>query len=214
MPTDGQRPRVTFSRARAALASGKWSVVALVVCFVVTGLIVPAAVRMPRWVEVELVVAAWWAVWVGGLTYLLHSTCGVSDDATAPSGPSWLRRSSKTTRPAGGADGPDGCWHLADPGCLDLSIAGEGCGQAVLIIAGVVLIFFGLSLLVELLIPGLAFLMYVLVRGMLARAVAGRDDCQGNLLRSAIWGTFWATLYTLPLALAVWGIHALRAGGS
>jgi hypothetical protein len=205
------RPRITYTGARAALASGKWSVAALVVSFIVTAVLVPVAAHLPRWVEVELVIGAWWAVWVCALAYLLHRTCGISDDATAPSSPRWLRGRSGSSSDS--SSDASGCLHLADPGCADLSLAGEGCAQAVIAVVCIALIVVGASLVVELVIPGLAFLMYVLIRGMLARALSGREDCQDSVVRSLLWGTFWATVYTLPLALAVWGVHVIRVGG-
>src|SRR5205085_987753 len=102
-----------------------------------------------------------------------------------------------------------------DPGCAtDFSLAGEGCGQVAIGIVCIVLLVLGVWLLIELVIPGLAFLLYFLIRGMMARAVHGRDDCRGNVARSAVWGTLWATVYTLPLALVIWALHALKVGGA
>src|SRR6476619_256049 len=78
---DQSPPEIPDTRSGAALASGRWSVVALVVCFIITAVLVPHAAHLPRWVEVELVIGGWWLVWVFALAYLLYRTCGVSDDA-------------------------------------------------------------------------------------------------------------------------------------
>jgi len=49
---------------------------------------------------------------------------------------------------------------------------------------------------------------------MLARAVHGRQACRGDLSRSFAVALAWATLYTAPVAGAVWLDHALhRARG-
>ena len=65
--------------------------------------------------------------------------------------------------------------------------------------------------LIEIAIPGIAFLMYFLVRGMIAHAVNDRHHCQGNLPRSLLWGLLWATVYTAPLAGLVWLVHVVAA---
>jgi len=62
-------------------------------------------------------------------------------------------------------------------------------------------------LVVELLVPGIFFLAYLLVRGALARVANDRHDCEGNLVRSVGWGVGWATAYVAPLALVVWLVH-------
>jgi len=53
--------------------------------------------------------------------------------------------------------------------------------------------------LIELAIPGVAFVTYFLVRGMLARVVNERHRCEGDWGRSLRWAAYWATLYMLPL---------------
>ena len=47
----------------------------------------------------------------------------------------------------------------------------------------------------------------VVLRGMLARVVNDRHHCEGNLFLASVWGAIWATVYTGPLALVVWGVH-------
>jgi hypothetical protein len=58
-------------------------------------------------------------------------------------------------------------------------------------------------------IPVLAVLGYFLVRGMLARVANRRHACRGRPLRALAQGAFWATAYTMPLALGVWAVHLL-----
>ncbi|HZP82104.1 MAG TPA: hypothetical protein VFB21_10725 [Chthonomonadaceae bacterium] len=69
-------------------------------------------------------------------------------------------------------------------------------------------------LLIEFVIPAVAFLLYWLIRRMLSRAVNDKRDCQGRLLRSLSWGAFWASLYTAPLALLVWALHLVLRHGA
>ena len=59
----------------------------------------------------------------------------------------------------------------------------------------------------EIVIPALAFVAYFLIRGMLARITNDQHGCQGNLVRATLWGSLWATAYTLPFALLVWLVH-------
>ncbi len=57
----------------------------------------------------------------------------------------------------------------------------------------------GAWVLIELAIPGVAFVTYFLVRGMIARVVNDRHRCEENWGRSLRWAAIWATLYMLPL---------------
>jgi hypothetical protein len=60
---------------------------------------------------------------------------------------------------------------------------------------------------VELVVPALFFLSSLLVRGALARVTNDDHACEGRLPSALGWGTLWATVYALPLALAVYGVH-------
>ncbi len=57
------------------------------------------------------------------------------------------------------------------------------------------------------------FLLYFVSRGMLARVVNDRRHCRGSVGRSVLWGLAWATVYTLPLAAAVWFVHFVHQRG-
>jgi len=92
---------------------------------------------------------------------------------------------------------------------LDLDF--EGCGAAIVAIVGLVLLVASLWLLVEIVIPVLAFAAYALLRGMLAAAARFGDRCQGRLGAAVGWAVAFATLYVAPLAGAVWLGHVLRA---
>ena len=187
------RPRITLTRRIASVVSGKGSAALLVLCFALSAIILPVAAHLPRWVEFEMVIGAWWVIWTIALVYLLHKGCEVTDDMQP--------RTPRTGSCSWGDTMGNSCSYG--------SHAGGECGDLILGLMVLGLLLAGLWLAVEVLIPGLAFVLYWLVRGMAARAVNDRKDCKENLLRSAGWGVLWATLYTAPLALAVWAIHAI-----
>jgi hypothetical protein len=74
-----------------------------------------------------------------------------------------------------------------------------------------IVLFLAAWFLIEVAIPILAFLMYVIVGGMLQVAVNHRNSCCGSLTRSTYWGIVWATIYTAPLAVLVWMVHSTHA---
>ena len=176
----------------------------LIVCFVVTGLVIPAALDLERWIELEIVLVVWWLIWVIVLTRMLYVGKRVEDDHQMGKPRSWFGWMK--------SDSGDVAFSFGDA----LSSIGDGEGCLVLLALPVLLfvLLVGAWFLVELAIPALAFLMYLLVRGMLAHAVNDRHECRGNLGRSLLWALIWATVYTAPLALAVWGFHQRAASTS
>jgi hypothetical protein len=190
----GQQPRITYSGSRPGPVSGKWSAAILILCLAVSAVLLPVAAHLPRWVEFELVLAAWWVVWTIAVTWFLYRGCDVADDLRTPKVPAM-----------GSSSG------LADnTGDWGLDLVANCAETPALVIGAIVFGVVGVWLAVEFLIPGLAFLLYLLVRGMVARAVNDRRDCGGSLLRAVAWGLAWATLYTAPLALTVLAVHALH----
>src|SRR5262249_10174101 len=67
-------------RLRLPRLSGKVSAAWLVCCFALTAVLIPMALRLPRWVEFEIVLAAWWAIWLAVLAGLLYTGRRVTDD--------------------------------------------------------------------------------------------------------------------------------------
>ena len=49
-------------------------------CMLVSAILFPAMLRLPAWVEAEVVVAAWWVTWSIALAVMLHSGRRVADD--------------------------------------------------------------------------------------------------------------------------------------
>ena len=83
----------------------------------------------------------------------------------------------------------------------------EGCLIVLGVILAVVIALVGIWLLIEIVIPALAFVAYFLIREMLARVTNDEHSCQGSVVRAVLWGSLWATVYTLPFALLVWLVH-------
>src|SRR5687768_2976463 len=97
--------------------SRKAVVAGVSLCLVLASILVPVALRLPKLVEAELVLLAWWAVWVSLLTWLLYRGHDIDDDGQVRLGWGWSARV--------------GDWvTYADPGCA--SIFGEGCAVAVI----------------------------------------------------------------------------------
>ncbi|MFY9234980.1 MAG: hypothetical protein WAO58_11045 [Fimbriimonadaceae bacterium] len=66
----------------------------------------------------------------------------------------------------------------------------------------------GFSLFVyELLMPGFAFVVYLMIRGMVGRAINDRHHCFDRAGLSMLWGAIWATLYTAPIIATVYAFN-------
>jgi hypothetical protein len=170
-------------RLKLPRLSGKVSAAWLVACFLLTAILIPMALHLPQWIEFEIVLAAWWVIWLAVLTAVLYRGQRVTDDYRMPGPGNW----------------PEWWGELVGtlPG---LEIA--------LIVFLVLTLFLGVIwLLFEIAIPLLLFLLYFLTRGMLARVVNDCHHCRGRLGRALAWGLVWATAYTAPLAGTVWFIH-------
>ena len=172
--------------------SGKFAAAWLTVGFLLSAALVPMALHLPIWVDAEIVLAIWWAVWFAVLARFLYTGSRVTDDHQWSSPRKWVSTESAS-------------W--VDPGCLWLPIADEGC----LILLGLVALVFAAWFLIEVAIPALMLLLYAVVRGMLAHVANDRHHCRGNLLRSVVWAFLWATLYTAPYAGAVWLVHFIHS---
>jgi len=91
----GLRPNVLRGLRTAASIPGlsmTRAVIVLVGCLVLSAVLFPTLLRLPRWIEFELVVAAWWVVWVVALTYLLYTGRGLIDDFRVEQLPRFGRR--------------------------------------------------------------------------------------------------------------------------
>ena len=195
-------PDVPPDNARSRRVSGTITALWLVACLVLTAVLIPAVLRLPRWVEFEIVLGVWWVVWFVALTWFLFRGLRVTDDLAFHQPRNWF--SSGTTQAKSESSGSwwDGFWW------------GSSCGgDAVLVLVGVVALFIGTWFLIEVAIPVVFFLLYLITRGMLAGVANDRHHCRGNVARAAGWGFLWATVYTGPLAGAVWLVHFVHQRG-
>lgn len=171
-------------------------------------MLVPVSLRLPGWIEYELVLGAWWGVLAATLAALLHGGLRLTDDyrLVLP----WQRPFRRS--PVGAV-----AQQLAKPaswfdasGCLDL----EGIAWFVVLVLVLGATLGAAWLVVELVWPLTFVVVYTLVRRALGAAVHDRHACAGRPVRAVGWGVLWATIYVSPLALLVWGVHAvLRSRG-
>lgn len=173
-----------------------------------TAVALPAALRLPRWVEAELVLGMWWSLVAVTLAVLLYRGFRLRDDFVyfAP----WDRPAKPDAPPA---DPPasrgsrfDGCWGI--DGCSGLDA--EGCVVGA-VVAVALAAAFGLAwVFVELAMPLLFLVMYGLFMRAIGRVANDRHGCEGDLPKALGWGALWSTAYVLPVAVLTALLHALR----
>ena len=203
--TPAKQPWVS-KHVRLPRLSGKASAAWLVVCFMLTAVLIPMTLNLPQWIKFEIVLAAWWVIWFAVLTRLLFTGQRVTDDYQLHEPRHWFgsgaTKESKKRTSSGG-----GWWWWGPGGWVDP----EGVLIVIAIIVALVVLFGLIWFLFEIGIPVILFLLYFVTRGMLARVINDRHHSRQRLRRSLAWGFLWATVYTAPLAAAVWLVHAVRA---
>jgi hypothetical protein len=175
----------------------------LVICLLLAVILIPMALRLPRWVEFEIVLGVWWFVWFAVLTCFLYRGLRVGDDYAFHRPRNWSSSNQNQSQKDSTSTDSSGVGFFS--GWLPDELV------VLFIVAGVLV--GGIWLLFEVAIPVVLFLLYFVSRGMLARVVNDRHHCRGNLGRSVLWGFAWATVYTVPLAGAVWFIHFVHQRG-
>jgi lysylphosphatidylglycerol synthetase-like protein (DUF2156 family) len=190
--------------------SGKATALVVVLSLVAAAVLVPASVRLPRWIEAELVIGLWWLVMAVTLVVLLYRGFRLKDDLVyfMP----WDRPASeKNEGPAPGPARKRSSGWSAGSGCdpgFDCSGAdGEGVIGVVVVGLALVVAFGAAWLVVEIAMPLVFFLMYSLLMRAIRRAARDQRGCEGELSRSLGWGVIWATIYVVPIALLTWGAH-------
>jgi hypothetical protein len=206
------RVRRTIPRLSARAAAG-----VVTAALVATSTLLPVVLHLPRWIEVETVIAVGWLAAAATFATALYRGARVTDDYAyrAPwNRPPEEKRPSQKPPPAkGSAKGRGGGGGIGS--VVDLSgIDGEGCIGALvgLVLAGVAL---GAAwLMVEIVAPALFVLVYwTLLRG-LRRVVLDAPACAGNAGRAMARGMAWASVYAAPVAAIAWCVHhVLRARG-
>ncbi len=201
--------RIIMSAAPRISASATALVV--LASFAASGMMLPTALHLPRWIEAELVLASWWLIVTTVLTILLFRGFRLRDDFVYFS--PWNRptdvgknvdNSSMPTRVA------DGCTSGCSPfdGCS--GVDGEGILIGLVVAAALAIAFGAAWIFVEFALPLFFFLMYALFMRAIARVANDRHGCEGSLARSSSWGLAWATAYIAPLAGLAAIAHFMR----
>lgn len=211
-PEDARRAGPYRQMARRVVArrlppvSGRLTAFTLIMCFGFCALTTPFALHLPRWIETEIVFAACWFVWTAVLAATLYRGTKIADDHRfAPA--LWFRKEKPVAQVAQGeqpARASGGGWNWGDIGDVG---DGEGC----LVLLGAILLAGGAVLtawlLVELLIPALFTLAYLLLIRALKRATNDESGCAGDLPRSLGRGALFASIYVGPLLLLAALVH-------
>jgi hypothetical protein len=193
---------------------------ALGASMVASAVLFPAALKLPRWAELEVVMAAWWALVTLVLSTLLYRGYRLKDDWTFTSAlrplwasdpPSPTKAARAEERPVESSSSPAKRWLSGcDLGCS--GVTDEGFLVVIGVIVAAVLLFGAGWVLVEIALPMVLFAAYTGILAALKRVAHDRHGCEGDLARALPWGALWAALYVLPLATLVWLVHLF--GGS
>jgi hypothetical protein len=206
-PAHPYRARLWRATIPLPALSGRTTALVVGCLLLLSGVLVPVSLKLPRWVEIELVLGVWWGMLFGFLAALLHRGMRIREDHAFRLAPKLSQHRSKIPPPGSQSKK----WLRLE--FLDVLTFGAGCGEIWL---GVVLAAAAVAtawVVVELAFPVVFFFLYWLVIRMIARIANDRHGCQGNLARSTAWGALWATLYTLPIAAVVWGVHGILVRG-
>jgi hypothetical protein len=193
--------------AASPQVSGSATAVVVIASLAGSAVLLPASVKLPRWLEAEVVLGLWWVIVAGALTVLLYRGFRLRDDYVyfVP----WDRPAAEGHKGAGGGGGSswsDGCGS----GCGDLgALDADGCGGALIVLAALAAALGAAWVMVELVMPVVFLLMYWLFMRAIARAARDRRGCAGDLAKSIGWGAAWATIYVAPIAALTWVVHAL-----
>lgn len=211
----GGSPYRAYAR-RAILAvsprlSGKMTALVVAASLAAAAVLLPMAIRLPRWIEAEIVLGAWWLIVAATLVALLYRGFRLRDDLVyfLP----WDRPAASEGSPApkskpglgdhlSGAD-LSGCGN----GCSGLD--GEGCVGALAVALALTVALGAAWIFVELALPIAFVLTYWLFMRAIGRVANDRHGCEGDVMRSLGWGALWATIYVAPLAGLTWAAHAI-----
>jgi hypothetical protein len=179
--------------------SSRVTAVVILACMTFTALVVPFALHLPRWLEMEGVLGAWWLSWATILAVLAYR--GQPLDERAPA--LWHEEDVAPPQPALVArpEAPPSRWWQLGELCFN--------GEGVAIALALVLVLGIAWLVVELVAPAVFFATWVGLTHALRRARASSHH--GELGRSAFHGALWATTYVAPLAAVIAAAHAVAA---
>ena len=192
-PTGYRQGRAPI-RARRVAPPVSGSLTALIVgsMMALSAVAFPSMLQLPRWLELEIVVALWWGVWTLTFVILLYRGWRVARDLKSIKGVAAPKAKKKGFFKSTN-------WGDAFSAGVDL----DGC----LVLLALALAVGAAFLLAELLLPMLLIGAYWLIVRGLTTVANDAHECEGNLGRALLWGTLWSTAYTLPLAGLVWAGH-------
>jgi len=204
------RARLALVAVRSVpMLSGRATAFVVLGALVLSVVALPAALRLPQWIELELGLGVFWLVLAGLLTGLLFRGYRLREDHALAL--PWNVKKGKGAS-SSSSSGPS-VWD----GCAGCDV-GSGCGDAgegivvVLVVIVVAAVAFGVSwLIVELVAPLLFFLAYEAIVRSVGRVAHDTHDCEGSLGKSLLWGVLWSTVYLAPFSGSVWVVHALLA---
>ena len=200
--------------------SGKVTALVVVLSFLSAAVLVPTSVRLPRWIEAEMVLGLWWVVLATVIVVLLYRGFRLKDDLVyfmpwdRPAAPGKEEGGKK--KGGGGSSGGDGCSSFIPDGCSGgvsdgcSGLDGEGAIVVVVVVVALGAALGAAWLMVEIALPLAFFVMYSGLMRAIRRAASDRRGCEGDLVKSLGSGVLWASIYVLPIAALTWAMHAAR----
>jgi uncharacterized protein (DUF983 family) len=186
---------------------------------------VPAALRLPRWAELEVVVGVAFLVLATTLSVVLYRGLRLDDDhffyrprlpwqslepirEGADAGPTHPLRAR--------TGGSSGCGS----GCTDIGGGSAGCDEGAGVLAVIVAVLAVLAavvlfawVIVEVSLPLVFLAFYQALMLAIRRAARDQRGCKGVLGAAVGWGTLWAVVYVAPVGVLVWVLHeAIKRG--
>lgn len=174
-----------FKAHKRAIVSGKTLAGIICLSCLFPLVIFPLALKLPKWIEAEVVIGSWAIIWGFILSFLLYKGWHVEDD----------HHQEKLQ------DGAADAFSFFD---ADFS---EGFGGVVASIVISVVVALLVYLFIQTIFPAVAFLGYFVIIRMLRTVANDAHGCEANVFKAMPWGFFWAILYTGPLMLLVWAAH-------
>jgi hypothetical protein len=188
--------------AASPRVSGSATAAVVLASLAASAVLLPASLKLPRWVEAELVLGLWWVIVTATLAVLLYRGFRLRDDFVyfAP----WNRPAA----PAGKAAASSGNSSITADGCVSVDV--EGCVIGIVVAVALAAAFGVAWIAVELVAPVTFLLMYWLFMRAIGRVANDHHGCEDDLVKSIGWGALWASAYVLPIAALTWIFHALH----
>ncbi len=204
-PYRGAPPKAWLPRT-----SARRTALVMSACLVFTGAAVPVALHLPRWVEMEAVLAGWWLIWAVLLTVVARRGAELVDDHELVIRLPWSPASKSPLR-AARAQAPTKERSTGWSKLLDLLTFPSDL-EALVFVVGLAMVLgvalAGAWLVIEVVAPVLFAVAYFGVVRALRRAA----EYRGSTVRASLAGAGWATAYVAPVALLVWLLHRAVAG--